>query len=142
MRHRATLAAAALGLAVSLGLTGCASETAVAEQAGAPAAVTTIGAGDVVDVAEMTGAVVLDVRTPQEFAEGHVDGALNIDVNSPTFAEDVEALPRDVPYVVYCRSGNRSLVAASQMSQAGFGEVYNVDAGLATLAEAGIPLVR
>lgn len=140
MRARPAFAVAAVGFVSVLGLTGCSTETAVAEPAAA--AVTTIGASDLVGVAESTDAVVLDVRTPAEYAEGHVPGAINVDVNSPTFAEQIAALETDVPYVVYCRSGNRSAQAAQMMVAAGFTEVYDVDAGLATLAEAGVPLTR
>jgi rhodanese-related sulfurtransferase len=140
MRARPAFAAAAIGLVGVLGLTGCATETAVAEPAAA--AMTTIGADDLVEVAETTDAVVLDVRTPAEYAEGHVPGALNIDVTSPTFAAEIAALPSDVAYVVYCRSGNRSAQAAQMMVNAGFTEVYDVDAGLATLAEAGVVLTQ
>ena len=82
------------------------------------------------------------MRTPEEFAAGHVEGALNINVESPTFADEIEALPKDQTYVVYCRSGNRSAAAAEQMADAGFTDLYDVDAGLATLAEAGVALTQ
>lgn len=115
-----------------IGMSGCASES--------DPAVTTIGAADLLDVAAGPDVVVLDVRTPEEYAEGHVPGSINIDVSGPTFTEDIEALPKDATYVVYCRSGNRSAQAASQMADAGFTDVYDVDAGLETLAEAGVPV--
>ena len=136
MRERLSrLVAVSTLAAVSIvGLSGCASTGA------ADTAVTTIGAADLLEVVGGSDVVVLDVRTPAEFAEGHVPGSLNIDLSSPSFAEDIEALPKDATYVVYCRSGNRSAQAASLMAEAGFTSVYDVDAGPATLAEAGVPV--
>lgn len=64
-------------------------------------------------------AVVIDVRTPAEYAEGHLDGAVNLDVQDAGFTAEVAALDAEVPYVVYCRSGNRSAAAAAAMAQAG-----------------------
>lgn len=130
---RARAAAVVVSVVALVGLAGCSSDTG---------AVTDIGAQQLIEVAESGEVVVLDVRTPQEYAEGHVPGALNIDIASPTFAEQIAALPTDETYVVYCRSGNRSAQAAQQMVQAGFTDVYNVDAGLATLASAGVPLTQ
>lgn len=72
-------------------------------------------------------AVIIDVRTPAEYAEGHLDGAVNIDVSSPAFADAIAELPADGEYVVYCRSGNRSAQAASIMRDHGFEHV--IDAG-------------
>jgi rhodanese-related sulfurtransferase len=85
--------------------------------------------------------VILDVRTPEEFAEGHIDGAINIDIYEPSFHDDIDALDRDVPYVVYCRSGNRSGQATSLMGEMGFQSVQDVDGGVVSWTEAGLPLV-
>ena len=64
--------------------------------------------------------VIIDVRTPAEFAEGHVVDALNLDVESETFDQAIGSLDKGVTYVVYCRSGRRSAIAAQKMSDAGF----------------------
>jgi len=64
--------------------------------------------------------VIIDVRTPAEFATGHLDGAVNIDVQSPDFAAQIMELDPNGDYFVYCRSGNRSGQAIAQMSQMGF----------------------
>ncbi len=75
-----------------------------------------------------TGATVVDVRTPTEYAEGHLAGAVNIDVSdAPVFAAGVAEFDPDAPYIVYCRSGNRSAAAAAQMTDLGFTDV--IDAG-------------
>jgi rhodanese-related sulfurtransferase len=141
MNVRRPVLAAALAVVAAVGLAGCSSDDTSATAAPA-AAVTTIGASDLVDVVADPDIVVLDVRTPLEYAEGHVAGAVNIDVSSPSFGDEIAALDPDATYVVYCRSGNRSADAAAQMAEAGFTEVYDVDAGLATLSSAGVPLTR
>jgi phage shock protein E len=92
-------AALALALGASLALAGC----ATAEPA---------------DLSEDT--VIIDVRTPAEFASGHLEGALNIDVQSPDFAARIMELDPSGEYFVYCRSGNRSGQAIAQMTQMGF----------------------
>jgi phage shock protein E len=135
MRIRTLVVAALVTTAASVGLAGCSSGTDAAS-------VSTIGATELVEVVADPDVVVLDVRTPQEYAQGHVPGALNIDVSSPSFADEIATLPKDVTYVVYCRSGNRSADAAARMADAGFTDLYDVDAGLATLASAGVPLTQ
>lgn len=82
---------------------------------------------------------VIDVRTPEEFAAGHVAGALNIDVNSADFSDQIAGLDVDEPYLVYCRSGNRSATAAAQMEEAGIKDIADAG-GLADLARAGAPV--
>ena len=66
------------------------------------------------------GATVIDVRTPEEYAAGNIDGALNIDVQAADFADRIGELPKDDTYVVYCRSGNRSAAAIDIMEDLGF----------------------
>lgn len=73
--------------------------------------------------------VVLDVRTPVEFAGGHLAGAVNIDFQSGTFETDVAALDADGEYLVYCRSGVRSAKAVATMQDLGFVRVTNMLGG-------------
>ncbi|MCI1188758.1 rhodanese-like domain-containing protein [Hymenobacter sp. DH14] len=75
-------------------------------------------------------AVLLDVRRPTEFAQGHLPGARNIDVQAPDFARRVINLDSTRPTYVYCRSGARSAVAATQLKAAGFGHVFNLGGGI------------
>lgn len=79
---------------------------------------------------------VIDVRTAAEYAQGHVVGAINIDVESGTFGDQIAELEKGEPYLVYCRSGRRSAIAAEQMAEAGFTDIADAG-GLADLAEAG-----
>lgn len=85
--------------------------------------------------------VVIDVRTPEEYEAGHLEGARNIDVRSDDFRAGVELLDKDKTYYLYCRTGNRSHQAAEIMKDLGFEAVYNVG-GFDELAEAGAETVR
>ena len=67
-----------------------------------------------------TIAAVIDVRTPDEFASGHLDGALNIDIQGSAFATEIGALDKSANYVIYCRSGNRAGQAVTYMQDNGF----------------------
>ena len=125
-----------------LGLVGCSGSETESTATTTESVVTTIGAGELAQVVADPEIVVLDVRTPVEYADGHVEGAVNVDVSSPTFTDEIASLDKYATYVVYCRSGNRSADAAGQMAEAGFTAVYDVDAGLATLSSAGVPLTQ
>ena len=85
--------------------------------------------------------VIIDVRTPQEFAEGHLEGAINIDIYEPAFQGAVAALDADGTYVVYCRSGQRSGNALAFMRSIGIENVTNLGGVTDASAETGIPIV-
>jgi rhodanese-related sulfurtransferase len=88
-----------------------------------------------------SGVVTLDVRTPGEFNEGHVEGAQLIDFQSGNFENEIATLDKSKTYAVYCRSGSRSGQAVKVMSDAGFTSVYNLNGGVIDWANAGLPLV-
>jgi rhodanese-related sulfurtransferase len=88
-----------------------------------------------------SGVITLDVRTPGEFMEGHLVNAINIDVESPSFASEIEKLDKSATYAVYCRSGRRSANAVATMKDAGFSSLFNLNAGVQEWAAAGLPLV-
>ncbi len=92
-------------------------------------------------VAEV-GVITLDVRTPGEYAEGHLEGAQLIDFQSGNFESEISSLDKDATYAVYCRSGNRSGQAVKVMHDAGFHNVYNLNGGVIDWANAGVPLVK
>ncbi len=77
-----------------------------------------------VDVTE--DAVILDVRTPEEYADGHLEGAQLLDLNSGEFEAALPELSPDAEYLVYCRSGARSAQAMELMEDAGFTDVTNL----------------
>ena len=88
-----------------------------------------------------TGAVLIDVRTPEEFAGGHLEGAVNIDVQAADFAAQVAALDPAGRYLIYCRSGNRSAVAVSIMSSLGFSDLTDLGGVPQASAATGLPVV-
>jgi rhodanese-related sulfurtransferase len=88
------------------------------------------------------GLVVLDVRTPDEFAAGHLGGAVLVDFYDEDFPARVAALDRAPAYLVYCRSGARSAKTAELMAQLGFAEVSDLDGGILAWADAGLPVDR
>jgi len=75
------------------------------------------------------GLKVLDVRTPMEFKMGHIPGATNIDITDSAFTAKIEKLNKKTPYLIYCRSGVKSMSAARYMSKSGFEELYNLKGG-------------
>lgn len=81
---------------------------------------------------------VVDVRTPEEFADGHLTGAINSDYRSGDFAEEIKTWKKDKVYYLYCATGNRSGKAAELMKAAGFQHIYNIG-GYQDLREAGLP---
>ena len=88
------------------------------------------------------GIITLDVRTPGEFNEGHIEGALLVDFESGNFENEIAALDKTKTYAVYCRSGSRSGQAVKVMSDAGFTSVYNLNGGVIDWANSGLPLVN
>jgi len=85
--------------------------------------------------------VLLDVRTPEEFDAGHLDGAIMIDFYEDDFASQIADLDRDQPYLLYCRSGNRSGQTRLIMEELGFTNVSDVDGGINAWVGAGQPVV-
>ena len=84
--------------------------------------------------------VVLDVRTASEFIEGHIPNAVNIDVLSGYFTADVSALDKSLEYAIYCRSGKRSVDAATAMEEIGF-STSNLTGGIISWAEANKEII-
>lgn len=87
------------------------------------------------------GGSIVDVRTPAEFVEGHLQGAVNIDVQGSDFAQRVAALDKATTYKVYCRSGNRSAQAVAAMKQAGLSHVEDLGGISAAASATGLAIV-
>ena len=87
--------------------------------------------------------VLLDVRTPAEFKEGHLKGAINIDVKDEAnfMKKALEVLPKEKTVMVYCRSGRRSANAADKLAAEGY-MVFNLDGGITAWKEAGKEIVK
>lgn len=71
----------------------------------------------------------IDVRTPEEYKEGHIKGAKNIDFFSEDFVEQFEEMDKNEPVYIYCRSGNRSAKASKKLSDAGFKNIIDLEGG-------------
>ena len=88
-----------------------------------------------------SGVVTLDVRTPGEFMVGHIQGAINIDVEGLQFETEIAKLDKSATYAVYCHSGRRSGIAVETMSKDGFKSLFNLTNGIADWQANNLPLV-
>ncbi|MCB2176982.1 MAG: rhodanese-like domain-containing protein [Actinomycetales bacterium] len=130
-------AVAALGVALASGVAGCSGSTG----SSAHATTQSLDAQAFAARASEPGVVILDVRTPEEFATGHLPGAINIDVESGSFTDQVASLDKTATYAVYCRSGNRSAVAMDQMAGEGFTDLADLAGGITAWSQAGGAIV-
>ena len=130
-RMKLLLATAALGAIV---IAGCSSSSSAAVETVAPEAAAEI-------ITAESDEIVLDIRTSEEFNEGVIEGAINIDFYADDFAVQLDTLDKDAHYVVYCRSGNRSGQANSTFQELGFTNVTEIDGGIANWHNAGLPVV-
>jgi rhodanese-related sulfurtransferase len=95
-------------------------------------------ASEIIDGGE--DVVVLDIRTPEEFAAARLAGAVNIDFYADDFEDRLAELDRGTDYVVYCRTGNRTSTAREIMRQLGFESVHEVAGGIVNWYETGLPI--
>ena len=86
--------------------------------------------------------IIIDVRTPEEYASGRIEKAINLDYYSETFADELDKLDKDKTYLIYCRSANRSGKALDMMAELGFAEVYNMLGGMVRWEAVGLPTVK
>jgi rhodanese-related sulfurtransferase len=134
----------AVALALALGLP---SRTAAAEADTAPTkpAGTKIEHVDAAGAAKLIAAqkvIVLDVRTPAEFEDGHIQGAKNLDFLASDFERQLAELDRDKTYLVHCASGRRSTNSLATFKQLGFKHVVHLDGGFRAWQKAGQPVVK
>ena len=94
-------------------------------------------------IASKPGALLLDVRTPEEWEEGHLEGAAHVDYwgDEAAFEAAMNAIPRDRPVLVYCAGGGRSGLTAKELIDAGHQEVYNLEDGISGWEGQGLPVV-
>lgn len=100
-----------------------------------------LSVADFASLLEQEGVVLLDVRTPEEYAAGHLKGSVNIDMEAADFADNIAQLDTTVTYAIYCRTDNRTGVTKVIMEDAGFDHVVDLDGGINAWAEAGNPIV-
>lgn len=152
MQKRPLAASAALLVTATIGLAGCSSDAGAtnisttsqgpAAPVEVPAAPERVDAARFAEVVATPGVQIIDVRTPEEFAEGHLEGAVNINVQGPDFASQIASLDPSGLYAVYCRSGNRSQPAVATMADAGISGVIELESGIIGWQDAGLPVVQ
>lgn len=79
--------------------------------------------------------LLIDVRTREEFVEGHIQNALNIDYNGVNFEQEIAKLDKTKAVYLYCHSGRRSAKAASKLNELGFKKVFDLDGGFSNWTE-------
>jgi len=122
-----------IALLAPLALTACSGDDSASTETVVIPAPTTVQKGML---------VLLDVRSPDEFAAGHLQGATNIDVEDPSFADKIAELDKSGHYVVYCHCGRRSAIAVQAMKDAGFTDVTDAGGIQEAAALFGIAIVQ
>jgi thioredoxin 1 len=84
--------------------------------------------------------VILDVRTPAEYADGYIGNALNVDYYKPNFKEEIKKLDKEKTYFVYCQAGGRSKSAYEVMKKEGFVNVFELNGGITEWQSSNLPL--
>jgi rhodanese-related sulfurtransferase len=129
----------AISLVLLTVLSGCTSTATFDQQ------ITSVSPAEAAGIVEENvgnnGFVLLDLRTPEEYAAGKIEGAVNIDFYDADFRQQLDALDRDTHYLVYCNSGNRSGQSLPIFEDLGFREVDNVATGITGWYDSGYPVV-
>jgi phage shock protein E len=146
---RSTIWAAAKTLALVMAMNAVVCGAAKADETAAPSNQSTpktpVKLIDVAQAEKLIAAkkvVILDVRTPSEFAAGHIVGATNLDFHGPDFQSRLEHLDKRQTYLVHCAAGGRSARAGALMSGLDFNSVYDLKGGLNAWQKAGKPVVK
>jgi rhodanese-related sulfurtransferase len=114
---------------------------AVAEDRKA-SALTHVKAAEAAKLVEGQKVTVLDVRTPEEFREGHIKGAKNVDFNAPDFAARLRELDKTKPYLLHCKSGGRSSNSLATFKELGFEKIFHLDGGIMGWEAAKLPVEK
>lgn len=107
-------------LAATLGITACAQQN-----------YTDVELADFIKLTERDDVQIVDVRTPEEFAQSHIPGAINIDYKNSNFKEKAQKrLDPTRPVAIYCRTGRRSALASAQLMEIAIFQIYNLKGGI------------
>ncbi|TWO34321.1 rhodanese-like domain-containing protein [Seonamhaeicola sediminis] len=101
-----------------------------------------ISAEEMKTMIEKETPLLIDVRTPKEFEEGHIKNAKNIDFYSETFKEEMAKLDPNETLLLYCRSGGRSGKTAKILQEIGFKKVYDLEGGIIEWKKKGFKLIK
>ena len=103
-------------------------------------AIQNVNADEFLKYVSSSNVTIIDVRTEEEFNQGHVRGAVNLSVESGQFEAELSSLDKSAQYALYCRSGRRATIAAEKMADAGFTYIVNLSSGgFVELANRGAP---
>lgn len=83
--------------------------------------------------------MIIDIRTPEEFSRGHLEGAININYNAPDFNDTLKKLDKNNTYLIYCRTGNRSGILIAGLRKYGFKNVLHLHRGIIEWKNTGLP---
>ena len=89
-----------------------------------------ISAEQMLELVKLEEVQLIDVRTPAEFADGHIENAKNIDFYSANFDLHIDALDKSIPVILYCKSGRRSAKCVSKLNSKGFKVIYDLQGGI------------
>ena len=96
----------------------------------------------IIDTSGDKNYILIDVRTPAEYKESHIDKSINIDFYAKDFKDQINKLDKSKKYLLYCHSGNRSGQTLDLMKKADFLEVYNLKGGIGSWSSKSYPLVK
>ncbi len=135
-----------LSLSILATLVACDKPNEVESENPAVPAVTEVQNVDAASAAKLLkddpGILVLDIRTPEEFSEGHIDGAKNIDFKNATFKAEIGKLDMGKSYIVHCRSGGRSGASLPTFRDLGFSRIYHLNGGFLDWSDSGLPVAK
>lgn len=86
--------------------------------------------------------VILDIRTPKEFKQGHIAGAVLLDYYNPNFRKGLQKLDKSKTYLIYCRTGNRTSRTLAIIENMGFKTIYHLQRGIVEWYAQKLPLVK
>lgn len=89
-----------------------------------------------------TNQTIIDIRTPQEFVGGHIEGAVNINLFDKNFLTQISEFDKSKPIFLYCRSGNRTYSASKKVSELGFEKVYDLQGGIQNWARSNYQIIK
>ena len=86
--------------------------------------------------------VILDIRTPEEFANGHIENAINLNFYSLTLIDELDKLDKEKTYLIYCRTARRTGITLAMMGALGFREAYTMLGGITQWGAEGLPIIK
>jgi rhodanese-related sulfurtransferase len=131
-----------LAITITFGFISCETKNEGSDTSHVSTAASVVNLDPVQFQAKSTDAIILDVRTPAEVAEGRIAGSVVIDFNGEDFLSKASELPKDRDILIYCAVGGRSAEAGKLLAARGFTHVYHLSGGINAWAGSGFPIVK